>query len=78
MGATVQRTYSLVEIETGLLELARWHGSPANAVSTLAEQGIEIPKETLQTGRRPRRPLPGDQRADGPRDQAQARRAHMS
>jgi hypothetical protein len=75
MGATVQRTYSLVEIETGLHELARWHGSPANAVRTLKEeQGVEIPLETLQTGRRPRRPLPGDQRADGPRDPAQARR----
>jgi hypothetical protein len=49
MGATVQRTYDLKTVEAGLLALASWRGSPTNASRTLAEQGIKIPKETLQT-----------------------------
>jgi hypothetical protein len=48
MGAAVQRSYTLEQIEAGLTELAIWHGNVRQAERTLAERGLEIPKSTLQ------------------------------
>jgi hypothetical protein len=47
MGAAVQRSYTLEEIETGLVELAIWHGNSRQASRTLSDRGITIPYTTL-------------------------------
>lgn len=49
MGAAVQRSYTLEEVETGLVELAIWHGNVRQAERTLTERGLRIPFTTLQT-----------------------------
>jgi hypothetical protein len=48
MGAAVQRSYNLEEIELGLSELAIWFGNSRQASRTLADKGIEIPRSTLE------------------------------
>jgi hypothetical protein len=52
MGAAVQRSYNLEEIETGLAELAIWHGNAVQAARALKERGAEIPRTTLQEWKR--------------------------
>lgn len=41
-------TYSLEQVEAGLAALAIWHGNTRQAARVLKEQGIEIPRTTLQ------------------------------
>lgn len=52
MGAAVQRSYSLEEVEAGLSALAIWHGNGRQAARVLKEQGLEIPERTLYDWRK--------------------------